>query len=82
MIHEGYTPMEKECGLCSGDSLWSNSYEIVCLKCNITYRKDDIKNNTLEKENFYEDRPTDENGNIIPQGAFYSAYKEWNSNED
>lgn len=80
MIREGYTPMDKECNHCEMGEYWSNSYEIVCVNCALTYRKNDLKKN-YGNNDFYGNRPRDRDGKIIPQGHFKSAYQDWNPKE-
>jgi hypothetical protein len=82
MIHEGYTPTENVCPHCEEGTLWSNSYETVCQKCDITWRKEDVKKKKdLTKIKFYEERPTYSDGRIIPQGGFVQAYEDYKPNE-
>lgn len=82
MIEEGYTPLGKECGVCELGEYWSNSYEVVCINCSNTLRKNDFTESDIWTiEDFYTDRPRDKEGNIIPQGRFPSAYTDWNPQE-
>lgn len=83
MIEEGYEPTNNLCAICEEGSLWINSFETVCDSCNTTWRKEDIKDKKdLTKVEFYEDRPKDNNGNIIPQGGFFQAYEDWNPTDE